>query len=66
MAKHALRIILLKYVWSFFIIVHERVKDLKTNKPIGVETPIQILKESEFIFECLKNWLDKIRKAFSS
>ena len=55
MAKHALRIILLKYVWSFFIIVHERVKDLKTNKFIGVETPIQILKESEFIFECLKN-----------
>ena len=66
MAKHALRIILLKYVWSFLIIVHERVKDLKTNKSIGVETPIQILKESEFIFECLKNWLDKIRKAFSS
>ena len=55
MAKHALRIILLKYVWSFLIIVHERVKDLKTNKSIGVETPIQILKESEFIFECLKN-----------
>ena len=31
------------------------IKDLKTNKSIGGELPIQILKESEFMFECLKN-----------
>ena len=30
------------------------IKDLKTNKPVGGEIPIQILKESEFTFECLK------------
>ena len=31
------------------------INDLKTNKSIGGELPIQILKESEFMFECLKN-----------
>ena len=31
------------------------IKDLKTSKSVGGEIPIQILKESEFTFECLKN-----------
>ena len=32
------------------------IKDLKTNKSVGGEIPIQILKESQFTFECLKNY----------
>ena len=34
------------------------IKDLKTNKSVGGEIPIQILKESEFTFECLKNCIN--------
>ena len=34
------------------------IKDLKTNKYVGGEIPIQILKESEFTFECLKNCIN--------
>ena len=35
--------------------VKKVIKDLKTNKSVGEEIPIQILKEREFTFECLKN-----------
>ena len=35
--------------------VKEVIKDLKTNKSVVGEIPIQILKESKFTFECLKN-----------
>ena len=38
--------------------VKKVIKDLKTNKSVGGEIPIQILKESEFTFECLKNCLN--------
>ena len=34
------------------------IKDLKTNNSVGGEIPIQILKESEFTFECLKNCIN--------
>ena len=34
------------------------IKDLKTNKSVGGEIPIQTLKESEFTFECLKNCIN--------
>ena len=33
-------------------------KDLKRNKALGREIPMQILKESEFKFECLKNCIN--------
>ena len=32
--------------------------DLKTNKSVGGEITIQILKKSEFTFECLKNCIN--------
>ena len=35
--------------------VKKVIKDLKTNKSVGGEIPTQILKESEFTFETLKN-----------
>ena len=35
--------------------VKKVIKDLTTNKSVGGEIPIQILKGSEFTFECLKN-----------
>ena len=35
-----------------------RIKDLKINKSVGGEIPIQIFKESEFTFECLKNCIN--------
>ena len=38
--------------------VKKVIKDLKTNKSVGGEIPIQILKEREFTFECLKNWIN--------
>ena len=38
--------------------VKKVIKDLKTNKAVGGEIPIQILKESEFTFECLKNCIN--------
>ena len=38
--------------------VKKVIKDLKTNKSVGGEIPIQILKESEFTFECLKNCIN--------
>ena len=38
--------------------VKKVIKDLKTNKSIVGEIPIQILKESEFTFECLKNCIN--------
>ena len=38
--------------------VKKVIKDLKTNKSAGGEIPIQILKESEYTFECLKNCIN--------
>ena len=38
--------------------VKKVIKDLKTNKSVGGEIPIQILNESEFTFECLKNCIN--------
>ena len=38
--------------------VKKVIKDLKTNKSVGGEIPIQTLKESEFTFECLKNCIN--------
>ena len=38
--------------------VKKVIKDLKTNKSVSGEIPIQILKESEFTFECLKNCIN--------
>ena len=38
--------------------VKKIIKDLKTNKSVGGEIPIQILKESKFTFECLKNCIN--------
>ena len=35
--------------------VKKAIKDLKTNKSVGGEIPIQILKESKFTFQYLKN-----------
>ena len=35
------------------------IKDLKNNKSVGGEIPIQILKESEFTFEILTNCINK-------
>ena len=40
--------------------VKKVIKDLKTNKSEGGEFPIQILKESEFTFECLKNCINHL------
>ena len=34
------------------------IKDVKTNKYVGGEIPIQILKESEYTFECLTNCIN--------
>ena len=42
--------------------VKKVIKDLKTNKSVGGEIPAQILKESEFIFETLKNCLNQSLK----
>ena len=38
--------------------VKKLIKDLKTSKSVGGEISIQILKESEFTFECLKNYIN--------
>ena len=38
--------------------VKKVIKDLKTNKSVGGEIPIQILKESEFTFQYLKNCIN--------
>ena len=38
--------------------VKKVIKDLKTNKSVDKEIPIQILKESEFTLECLKNCIN--------
>ena len=38
--------------------VKKVIKDLKTNKSVGEEIPMQILKESEFTFECLSNCIN--------
>ena len=38
--------------------VKKVIKHLKTNKSVGGEIPLQILKESEFTFECLKNCIN--------
>ena len=38
--------------------VKKVIKDLTTNKSVGGEIPIQILKGSEFTFECLKNCIN--------
>ena len=38
--------------------VKKVIKDLKRNKSVGGEIPIQMLKESEFTFECLKNCIN--------
>ena len=38
--------------------VKKVIKDLKTDKSAGGEIPTQILKESEFTFECLKNCIN--------
>ena len=35
------------------------IKDLKNNKSVGGEIPIQILKENEFTFETLTNCINK-------
>ena len=35
------------------------IQDLKNNKSMGGEIPIQILKESEFTFETLTNYINK-------
>ena len=35
------------------------IQDLKNNKSVGSEIPIQILKESEFTFETLSNCINK-------
>ena len=40
-------------------------KDLKTNKSVGGEIPTQILKESEFTFETLKNFTNQSLKTTS-
>ena len=39
--------------------VKKVIKDLKTNKSVGGEIPTQILKESEFTFETLKNCINQ-------
>ena len=38
--------------------VKKVIKDLKRNKSVGGEIPIQMLKESGFTFECLKNCIN--------
>ena len=38
--------------------VKKVITDLKTNKSVGGEIPIQILKDSEFTFECLENCIN--------
>ena len=38
--------------------VKKVIKDFKTNKSVVGEIPIQILKESKFTFECLKNCIN--------
>ena len=38
--------------------VKKVIKDLKTKRSVGGEIPIQILKESQFTFECLKNCIN--------
>ena len=38
--------------------VKKVIKDFKTNKSVVWEIPIQILKESKFTFECLKNCIN--------
>ena len=43
--------------------VKKVIKDLKSNKPVGGEIPTQILKESEFTFETLKNCINQSLKA---
>ena len=45
--------------------VKKVIKDLKTNKSVGGEIPAQILKESEFIFETLKNCINQSLKTTS-
>ena len=35
------------------------IRDMKNNKSVGGEIPIQILKESEFTFEILTNCINK-------
>ena len=35
------------------------IRDMKNNKSVGGEMPIQILKESEFTFEILTNYISK-------
>ena len=42
--------------------VKKVIKDLKTNNSVGGEIPTQILKESEFTFETLKNCVNQSRK----
>ena len=42
--------------------VKKVIKDLKTNKSVGGEIPTQILKESEFTFETLKNCINQSLK----
>ena len=42
--------------------VKKVIKDLKTNKSVGREIPTQILKESEFTFETLKNCINQSLK----
>ena len=42
--------------------VKKVIKDLKTNKSVGGEIPTQILKESEFTFETLKNCVNQSLK----
>ena len=39
-------------------VVKKVIKDLKTNKSVGGEIPIEILKKNEFTFECLKNCIN--------
>ena len=40
--------------------VKKVIKNLKTNKSVGGDVPMQILKESEFTFECLKNCINRL------
>ena len=42
--------------------VKKVIKDLKTNKSVRGEIPTQILKESEFTFETLKNCINQSLK----
>ena len=39
--------------------VKKVIKDLKSNKPVWGEIPTQVLKESEFTFETLKNCINQ-------